>query len=90
MNRTEIMDHATRFIAHRRAKTGAASRHPTYYFKGEMLTAAEIAKRTGLNKATILRRAKAGRPLDHPDKRRMSDEQRMRRGLGPRFPETGW
>lgn len=90
MNRAEIMEHAERFIAHRRAKTGEAPRYPVYYFRGEMLTAAEIAKRTGLNKVTILRRAKAGRPLDHPDKRLMSDEQRMRRGLGPRFPETGW
>ena len=86
MNRAEILDHAARFIAHRLAKA-SNPRTPTYFFRGEMLTAAEISKRTGLNPSTITRRAKAGLPLHHADKRRMTDEERVRRGLGPRFPE---
>lgn len=89
MNRAEIMAHAARFIAHRREQESKPSRHPLYFFDGEMLTATEIAKRTGLNPSTITRRAKAGLPLHHRDKRFMSDEERVRRGLGPRFPETG-
>lgn len=88
MNRAEIMAHAARFMAHRREQESKPPRYPVYFFNGEMLTAAEIAKRTGLSSTTIMRRARAGVPLHHPDKRFMDDEERIRRGLGPRFPET--
>lgn len=90
MNRAEIKDHAARFVAHRREKALKAARGKLHPFRDEMLTVAQIAKRTGLARCTITRRIKAGLPLHHADKRRMSDDERIRRGLGPRYPETGW
>jgi DNA-directed RNA polymerase specialized sigma24 family protein len=44
-------------------------RAPTYEFRGEQLTSAEIAERTGLDCSTITRRLKTGVPLDVPDRR---------------------
>lgn len=90
MNRAEIMKHAERFVAYRREKALKAARGKLHPFRDEMLTVAQIAERTGLAPCTITRRIKAGLPLHHPDKRTLTDDERIRRGLGPRYPETGW